>query len=87
MEVIRTSKKVVSMYQTLGGAYNSIPLFTEAQDFSNLSGSEQIDYLDYHFRNKGHGEGAENLCELSNAINYGYIRDEIIVIVEDVPNV
>lgn len=54
--------------QTRGGVFNSTATFAEAVLFSRLSYAEREDYLQRIFYNNGHGEGADNLLLLTDAI-------------------
>ena len=58
--------------QTAGGCFNSTISHAEAVGFNLLTLTHKDEYLQKNFFSKGHGEGAENLLNLADAIKvYG----------------
>ena len=54
--------------QTEGGCYNSTITPIEAAGFNLLTPSDQEEYLQDCYLSRGHGEGADNLLALAEAI-------------------
>lgn len=81
--IVGKDQRLVILRETIGGIYESIPSDREAEYFNSLETQEQAEYLEKNFFSLGFAEGADNLVEVSEAME-NYSWDELVVVIQQV---
>lgn len=81
--IVGKDQHLVILRETIGGIYKSIPSDKEAEYFNALDAQEQAEYLEENFFSLGFAEGADNLLEISRAME-NYSWDELVVVIQQV---
>ena len=86
MEFLRICKDdiIVTIHQTIGGGYCSVPTKDEVLYFYRKSLPRREVYLQKEFYSNGFGEGAKNLLEIVKHLDAGYDFSSLCILVQEV---